>query len=91
MKIIINNLNNEYCETINIENLSNIYEHFQKFSLVKEPLEAKIFAINESISSIELAKFKNNFDKINFFTLCIYSNDRGTVIAKVFKNRFDFC
>ena len=81
MKIIINNFNNEYCETIHIENLSNIYEHFQKFSLVKEPLEAKIFAINESISSTELTKFKNNFEKINFFSVCIYSNDRDTVIA----------
>ena len=81
MKIIINNFNNEYRETIDIENLSNIYEHFQKFSLVKEPLEAKIFAINESISSSALTKFKNNFDKINFFSVCIYSNDRDTVIA----------
>ena len=54
---------------------------FKKFSSIKQPLEAKIFAVNESISSHQLLKLKNNFDKINIFYLSIYSNDRDTIIA----------
>jgi len=45
------------------------------------PLEVKIFAVNESISSRQLSKLKNHFDKINICSLCIYSNNRDTVIS----------
>ena len=64
-----------------IENLDKIDETLKKISLINEPLEAKIFAINESISSNQLSKFKNKFDKKNIFSLCIYSNNRDTVLA----------
>ena len=52
-----------------------------KFSSKKEPIEAKIFAINESISSLHLSNLKNNFDKINIVSLQIYSNNRETILA----------
>ena len=78
MKIVINN---KYIETISFENLDNIHETFKKFSSKKEPLEAKFFAINESINSYQLSKFKNNFDKINVCSLSIYSNNRETILA----------
>lgn len=81
MKIVINKINNKYLETISFENLDNINETLKKFSSIKGPLEAKIFAINESISSHQLSKFKKNFDKINICSLCIYSNNRDTIIA----------
>ena len=81
MKIIINNTSGKYLETISIENLDKIQETFKKFSSIKDPLEAQIFAINESISSNELAKFKSAIDKINNFYLCIYSNDRETIVS----------
>jgi len=45
--------------------LENIHETFKKFSSIKGPLEAKIFAVNESINFHQLAKLKNNFDKVN--------------------------
>ena len=61
--------------------MENIHETFKKFSSIKEPLEAKIFAINESISSNQLSNLKNNFYKNNICSLCIYSNDRDTIIA----------
>jgi septum site-determining protein MinC len=48
---------------------------------MKEPLEAKIFAINETISSHQLSKFKNYVKKINICSLCIYSNNRDTILA----------
>ena len=48
---------------------------------MKGPLETKIFAINESISSHQLSKFKNNFYKIHSYYLRIYSNDRNTIVA----------
>ncbi len=81
MKIVINSFNNEYLETISFKNQENIDETFKKFSWIKEPVEAKIFAINESISSQKLSIFKNNFDKINICSLWIYSNNRETIIA----------
>ena len=74
MKIVINSVNNQYLETINFENLENINATLKKFSNLKVPLEAKIFAINESISARQLSKLKNNFGKINIFSLTIYSN-----------------
>ncbi len=63
------------------DNLHNPEETFKKLSSIKEPLEAKIFAINESISSNQLSKFKNYFDKINISSVCIYSNNRNTILA----------
>ena len=81
IQIVINSTNNEYLETISFKNQDNIDESFKKFSSIKEPLKAKIFAINESISSHKLSIFKKNFDKINISSLWIYSNNRETIIA----------
>ncbi len=81
MKIVINQLNGRYLDTISLENLDNINESLKKFSSMNEPLEAKIFAINESISAHQLLKLKNNFDKINISSLKIYSNKRDIVLA----------
>ena len=81
MKIFIGSINNQYLESIYLEKLDNFNETFKKFSSFKIPLEAKIFAINESISSHQLSKLKNNFGKINIFSLYIYSNKRDTILA----------
>ena len=81
MKIFITTTDNEYLETISFKNLDDIYEIFKQFSTMKVPLEAKIFAINESISSHQLSKFKNNFDKLNIHSLSICSNNRDTILA----------
>jgi len=81
MKIVINNLNSKYQETISFENLDNLHETFKKYSSMKGPLEAKFFAINESINSNDISKLKNIFSKINIFSFSIYSNDRDTVLA----------
>ena len=81
MKIFINGLKSEYQENISFENLDNIHETFREFSSMKRPLETKIFAINELISSHQLSKFKNNFYKIYTDYLYIYSNNRDTIIA----------
>ena len=81
MKIVISKLNNKYLETISFENLDNVNETFKKFFNMEGPFEAKIFAINESISSLQLSKLKNSFDKINNCSLSIYSNNRFTILA----------
>ena len=80
MKIISLIQKNKNLETISFENL-DINKTFKKFSSLKGPLEVRIFAINESMSSNQLSKFKKTFDKINLKSLCIYSNDRFTVLA----------
>jgi septum site-determining protein MinC len=61
--------------------LDTIDEFFKKISSIKEPLEAKIFAINESISSQKLSKIKKNIDNVNVSSFCLYSNNRDTIIA----------
>ena len=81
MKIVVNSKSNEYLETISLENFNNIHETFKKFSLIKEPLEAKVYSINESISAIELLKLRINFEKIINVSLFIYSNNRDTILA----------
>ena len=78
MKIIINN---KLKETISFVNLDNIHEIFKEYTPTKGTLEAKIFAINESISSIKLSKFKKLFSKMNICSLSIYSNNRHTILA----------
>ena len=81
MKIVINKINNEYLETVDSENIEYIFKFLKKFSSIKVPLEAKLIAINEYISSHELSKLKNYFDKINNFSLLIFSNNRETILA----------
>ena len=63
MKIVINQLNGRYLDTISLENLDNINESLKKFSSMNEPLEAKIFAINESICAQQLSNLKNKMPK----------------------------
>ena len=81
MKIALNNTKGKYLEILSLVDLDNIHETFKRFSSIKGPLEAKIFVVNESISSNQLLKLKNHFDKINICPLCIYSNNRYTVLS----------
>ena len=81
MKILINNFNGETLETISHKNLNNLEETFKKISSMKGSLEINFFAINMKITSSQLSKLKNNFNKINIYSLRIYSNDRETVLA----------
>jgi len=81
MEIVLKNTKSKYLEIFSLLNLDNINETFKKFSSIKEPFEAKIFVVNESISSHQLSKLKNHFDKINICSLCIYSNNRETIIS----------
>ena len=81
IKIFLNDQDSKYLETTSFENWDYIDETLNKFSLMKRPLQAKIFAINESISSTQLKKFKNNFEKSSTCSLHIYSNNRETILA----------
>ena len=81
MEIVLKNTSSKYLEIFSILDLNNIQETFKRFSSIKEPLEAKIFALNELISSHQLAKLKNHFEKINISSLNIYSNNRDTIIS----------
>ena len=81
MEIVLKNTNSKYLEIFSLLDLDNLNETFKRFSYIKYPLEAKIFAVNESISSQQLSKLKNHFDKINISSLNIYSNNRDTIIS----------
>ena len=81
MKILINNFNGETLETISHKNLNNLEETFKKISSMKGSLEINFFAINMKITSNQLSKLKDNFNKINIYSFCIYSNHRDTIIA----------
>ena len=92
MEIVLKNTKSEYLEIFSLLDLDNIHETFKRFSSIKEPLEAKIFAVNESISSQQLSKLKNHFDKINISSLSIYSNSRDTILSgKSLKIDSTFC
>ena len=81
MEIILKNTKSKYLEIFSLLDLDKIHEIFKKFAPMKVPLEAKIFAVNESISSHQLSKLKNYFDKINITSLNIYSNNRDTILS----------
>ena len=81
MEIILSGTKNKYSEICSLSDLDSIHETFEQLSSMKGPLEAKIFAVNESISSHQLSKLKNHFDKINICSLRIYSNNRDTVLS----------
>ena len=81
MKIVINSSSNSDLETLSFGSIQNLHENFKKLMSLKGPLEVKIFAINELIISHQLLKLKNNFNKINIYSFCIYSNHRDTIIA----------
>jgi len=81
MEIVLENTKSKYLEFFSLLDLDNIHETFKRFSSIKNPLEAKIFVVNESISSHQLSKLKNNFDKINICSLRIYSNNRDTILS----------
>jgi len=81
MEIVLINTKSKYLEIYSLINLEKIYEILKKFSSTKGPLEAKIFAVNESINSHQLSKLKNHFDKINICSLSIYSNNRETILS----------
>ena len=81
MNIVITSLNNNYQETVPLKNLDNIDEDFKKYSSIKEPIKAKFFALNNSISSLQLSKLRNVLDKMNICSLSIYSSNRDTILA----------
>ena len=83
MKIFINSKSKNQ-ELISFNCLDNIHENFKKVSATNGHLEVKIFAINETINSHQLSKLKKNFDKINISDLCLYSNNRNTILSGKF-------
>ena len=81
MEIVLKNTKSKYFEIFSLPDLDNIHETLKRFSSIKKPLDAEIFAVNKLISSHQLSKLKNHFDKINICSLCIYSNNRETIIS----------
>jgi len=81
MEIVLKNTKSKYLEIFTLLDLDNIHETFKRFSSIKGPLEAKIFAVNESISSHQLSKLKIFFNKINIHSLSVHSNNRDTVLS----------
>ena len=83
MKIVFkfNKPNSKYQEIISFDNFDNFDENLKDFASIKEPLEANIIAINESITSSQLSKFKKILREINVCSLSIQSNNRNTVLA----------
>ncbi len=81
MKIVFHNTKSEYLEIVSLGDLDNIHQTFKKFSSIKGPFKVKIFAINESISAHQLSKLKSHFEEINICSLCIYSNNRNTILS----------
>ena len=81
MEIVLINTKSKNSEIYSLLDIDNIHETCKRFSSIKEPLEAKIFAVSESISSHQLAKLKNHLNTINVCSLRIYSNNRNTVLS----------
>jgi len=81
MEIVLSSAKSKYLEIYSLLDFNDIYETFKQFSSIKDPLEAKIFVVNETLSSNQLLKLKNHFDKINICSIKIFSNNRSTVLS----------
>jgi len=81
VEIVLNQIKSKYLEIFSLLDIDNIEKTFQKVASIKGPLEAKVFIINESISCHQLSKLKNHFDKLYICSLCIYSNNRETILS----------
>ncbi len=81
MEIFLCSTKSKYLEISSMFDLDKIHETIKQFSSKKGPLEAKIFAVNEPISSHQLSKLKNHFERFNIYSLKIYSNDRETILS----------
>ena len=81
MEIVLNNTKSKYLEIFSLKDFDNVYKTFKKFSSMKGPLEAQIFAINESLNFYQLSKLKTHFNEINIHPIRIYSNNRETILT----------
>ena len=81
MNIVLSSTVSNYFEIFSLEDLDNIHETLRKFFSKKGPVEAKILTINESISIHQLSNLKSHLHNLNVLSLCIYSNDRNTILA----------
>ena len=81
MKIVLNNTKRNYIEIFSFEDLDNNNETLRKFFSIEGPVEAKILSINEEISIHQLSKLKNHLDNFNVFSICIFSNNRNTILS----------
>jgi len=61
MEIVLINTKSKNSEIFSLLDLDNIHETLKRFSSIKGPLEVKIFAVNELISSHQLSKLKTHF------------------------------
>ncbi len=92
MEIVLKKTNSKYLEIFSLLDVDNMHVTFKRFSSNKETLEARIFAVNESISSHQLSNLKNHFKKIQISFLHIYSNNRDTILSgKSLKIDSTFC
>ena len=80
MKIIIND-KSQNIEITCFDSLENIQDNLKKFSIIKCDLEVKFFAIDEKVSSHQLSNLKKVFEKLNIYSLRLYSNHRDTILA----------
>ena len=80
MKIIIND-KSQNIEITCFDSLENIHDNLKKFPLIKGYLEVKFFALDEKVSSHQLSNLKKVFEKLNIYSLRLYSNDRDTILA----------
>ena len=81
MEIVLKNTKSDYLEIFSLIDLDNLNEILKRFPPIDGTFEAKIFAVNKSISSHQLTKLKNQFHKINIYSLSIYSNNRDTILS----------
>ena len=81
MEILIKQVNSQHTKIISLEDLNTFQIAFEKFFTLNEPIEANIFAINETINAQQLEFFLINLEKLNFNSLNIWSNIRETVLT----------
>ena len=97
MYLSIEKKNREIINYFFADNLYNLKKNIKEFDYFNQPVNANLHCEKESFSYSELLELKNSLLKNNIFLICIFSNNRESLItAKSLKldaiylnNRFD--
>ena len=81
MKVVFKNKNNQFFESISLNELECFQKILKKYTLTKEIFDAQIFAIDEVISSHQLENLKNHIEKLNLCSFHLFSNKRETILS----------
>ena len=84
MKLIFKNTTNECVRSLSFKKFEINQFFINEFAALQSPVTANLITENDEINSNDLAKLKDNLEKLNIKFIQIYSDNRETVVSGKF-------